>query len=211
MRILGDVRELLAQSLVDQFVERLAEHVGVPDLLGALAKRRRDRLDQLLRLRFAADDGVDLGFDVRFDHVDGLRCRAQTHAVAARLLDDLRLLERQLLDRRHHDAVALALDLVQRHRHAVIVCLCLRQRAERVEQLRVIFDVHARQLGEHGEILFARHRELHDRFARAEVGLHILKEGADRLAHAHGKGAADLPHLFQFLSRRQRAAVDVFA
>ncbi len=112
--VVGHPLELGLEILADQLMEGFSEDVGLPDLARIPLKFLKEIVHHLLRLLLVAHDGGDLGLNVGADHVDGRGGGPHPHAVPPALLDDLRLFQRQLLQRGDDDAVAGGLDLLQR-------------------------------------------------------------------------------------------------
>ena len=62
-RVGGHVEQFIAQPLVDQFVERLAENIGIPNLFRVFLKLFEQVFDKLFGLALAADNGRDPRFE----------------------------------------------------------------------------------------------------------------------------------------------------
>ena len=149
------------QPLVHQFVQRFAEHIGFPDLLRIFFKFLQHIADELFRLLFRAHNGIDLGLDARADHVNGLGRGAQFHPVTARLLDDFRLLERQLVRIRHHDAVTGLTHILQRARDLVVGAFCFGKFPHQGNKVPFVGDRKSGQLAHDAVVQAVRRDQRH--------------------------------------------------
>ena len=101
------------ESLIDQLVKRFTKEVGIPYAFGILLKLSEHIAYQILGFLLGTDVGFDLGFNVRADHMDRLCRRAKLDPVAARLLNDARLLKMQILHIRHDDSIPTFVDTLE--------------------------------------------------------------------------------------------------
>ena len=91
----------------------------------------------------------------------------QPHAVAPALLHDLRLLQRQFIERRHHDTIAGGLHLIERVFHAVIGLFHLRELHHAVHQALFAVDLQPRRFCKDFIKQLLIHQHVH---ARATLG-----------------------------------------
>ena len=170
-------------------MQRFAEHIGFPDAFRVLLKLVQKEFDELLGLAFGSDDRVDLRLYIRLHHVDGGCARLQLHAVTARLLHDLRLFQREIVHRRHHDPVAVVHHIVYRGGDLVVFALCIRKLGYNAQQPELAFDLQTALFGKHGIEQRVRHIKRDIRLARAEVeragmrGYISASEGGDAFAY----------------------------
>ena len=172
-------------------MEAAAEDVGLPDLRRVALELLQEVVDHVFALLFIADDGRNGRFDVGADDMQARRARLEPHAVAPALLHDLRLLQVQLVDRRHNDAVASLARIGHRLRHLVVLRLDRRELGEKTQQIAVILHIEARLLAQRPvkqcarELQFRRgdaRAELNGRDARAADAF-AAADGADRALH----------------------------
>ena len=105
--------ELRSHTVADKVVERLAEHVGFPHPFWCILILGNQVFYHRLRLLGRAYNRTKVGSDSRLYHVYGFGSCAHLYTVSVRLLYESRLIELHLLRRRHYDAVALALDVIE--------------------------------------------------------------------------------------------------
>jgi len=118
--ILRHPLQLGLQIVADHLVKAASENVGLPDLTGVPFKLLKQIIHHVLRLLLITHDGTDRRLNIRPDHVDTGGASLQADAVPPSLLHDLRFLQLQFVDSRHHDAIARFPDIPQRPGHLVI-------------------------------------------------------------------------------------------
>ena len=123
------MEQFIAQAFVYKFIERLAENIGIPNLFRVFLKLFEQVFDKLFGLALAADNGRDLGLNIGFEHMNRRCGRGKLHAVTTALFDDFRLVERQFVNGRHHNAVAGRLDLVERRFQLIVLAADFRKLA----------------------------------------------------------------------------------
>ena len=102
-------------------MEAAAKDIGLPDLAGIPLELLEQIVHHILGLLFVAHNGRDRRLDVRPDHMDAGGAGLEPDAVASALLHDLRLLQLQLVDSGHHDAVSRFADILQRSGYLVVL------------------------------------------------------------------------------------------
>ena len=134
------------KSLVDQFIKRFTEHIRLPNLLRIGLELAQKEIDQLLGLLLGAHTRGNLRLDIRLNHMNA-RCRgAQLHAVTARLLNNLRLFKREVMQIGHDDAISCLLHLVERRLDLVVLLLDVGKLDQLLHQRLVAVDIEAGQL-----------------------------------------------------------------
>ena len=144
-RVIGDMRELAVKPLVDKLVERFSEHIGVPDLAGIGLEFAEQEVDKLLGLLFRTDDGRNLRFDIRLDHMDAGCGRVELDTVAARLLDHLRFFELHVVDIGNDDTVARGIDVVERLLDLIVLLFHVGKLKQELKERFIILDGKARE------------------------------------------------------------------
>ena len=78
--IIRHTAQFVRQFLTHEFIERLSENIGLPNLLRLFLKLAEQIVYQFFRLLFRADDRIDLGFDVGpgIIWMDGAEARRRT-------------------------------------------------------------------------------------------------------------------------------------
>ena len=137
------------QAFVYQLVQGFSEDIAFPNLGGILLKLVEQVGNQLLRLLLRPDDGGYFGGDLGLHQVDRRRRRLKPDAVFSALLDDLRLLEGQLLQRRHDDAVPGLLNVVIGRCDLVIFFLDIGKLHYGIHQAALVVDGQAGFLSQH--------------------------------------------------------------
>ena len=97
-------------------------------------------------------------------HVDGRCAGFKADAIPPALPDDLGLLQRQLIDGGHHDAIAGGLHLLHRAAYLLIGTLRFRQLDDAGHQPGLVADLKPRLLTEHPveHLRLEQHRDAHD-------------------------------------------------
>ena len=173
-------------------MQRFAENVGAPDLRRIFLKFFQQVQHKIFGLLLRADDGRNFRADACAHHMDGRCGRFQANAELAVLLDDLRLLERQLLHIGHDDAVT-------RLHHVVVGALQLCEFLfdlvhldELCEQGGFVCDLHAGLFAEN----FEKQRRHGGKLQHARAAAEIHARAADGFeVLACGKTTRDLLHL----------------
>ena len=158
----------MRQFLTHEFIERLSENIGLPNLLRLFLKLAEQIVYQFFRLLFRADDRIDLGFDVGPHHMDGWCRSPQTHAIPPSLPNDFRFLERQLLHRRHHNAVTGLIYLIERTMQPFVLLFHRSEILKHMNQICVIPHLNAGLLADNAVEYGFRYVHTHDRRAAAE-------------------------------------------
>ena len=189
------MQQLVLQPLVDKLMQALAEDIALPYLARVLLEISKQALDKLFRLAFAAHDGRDLCGYLGPYHIDGRRAGPQAYAVASALMDDLRLFQRQLVDARHHNAIARGVHLVQRAFDLFVLRFDARQIDDARHEACFVAYLKPRCLSQHFVKDIVLQLQRHSGAARAQVyelhlagldiwTLHGPRRGCDVLHHA---------------------------
>ena len=158
-RFLGHVLQLSVDPLTRQVVKTFSKQVGAPYGARIVLKFTDKIAHDFLGLRLCADNGIDLGLNIRLDHVDGFCRCTQANAVAAGLLDDLRIFKAQLVNVGHHDAVALFSDVRERLGNLVVFGLDAGKLDQLPKKLGGGRDLKPRELAQHTEVALLGERD----------------------------------------------------
>ena len=122
---LRHVEELVLQSLIHQFMAGSCQRCLIPTASPGLLQKSPSKLCTRSSLCFSVPTiGADFGMDDGFHHMDGGCAGFQPDTVPSALPDDLRFLQRELLNAGHHDAVAGGFHLFQCTADLLVLPFC---------------------------------------------------------------------------------------